>query len=116
MGACLDNQLHHLKQRDAERVSAGLQPQYLVSRYLRGGESSLRVNGSAERNLDRVRLELPVDQISTSLVTLEVAADSLRFVENSSPGEVRCPPRPPPHPTTACLIVGRLLCCTPSAP
>lgn len=70
-------------------MSAGLQPQYLVSRYLRGGASSIRINGTAQRSLDRVRLELPVDQISTSIVTLEVAADSLRFIENSSPGEVR---------------------------
>jgi hypothetical protein len=39
--------------------------------------------------MNRVQLELPVDQISISLMTLEVVADSLKFVVNASPGEVR---------------------------
>lgn len=67
----------------------GQLPQYLVSRYLHGGVNTLRVNGSAEVSAQRVQLELPVDQITTSLVTLEVVADSLKFIVNSSPGKVR---------------------------
>jgi hypothetical protein len=70
-------------------MASGLLPQFLVSRYLHGGTNTLRVNGSAEQAMDRVQLELPVDQISTSIITLEVIADSFTFVENSSPGEVR---------------------------
>ena len=45
-----------------------------------GGSNTVRVNGSATQPLNRVQLELPVDQISTSLVTLEVVADSLKFI------------------------------------
>jgi hypothetical protein len=87
-GACLDNQIVHLRQKDASRINAGLQPQYLVSRYLRGSTNTLFVNSSATRSMDRVQLKLPVDQVSTSIVTLEVAADSLKFIENSAPGKV----------------------------
>lgn len=88
-GSCLDNQIFHLKQKDEARMASGLLPQFLLSRYLRGGSNTLRINGSAEQAMDRVQLELPVDQISTSIITLEVVADSFTFVENSSPGEVR---------------------------
>lgn len=87
-GACLDNQIFHLKQKDASRIAAGLQPQYLVSRYLRGGSNTLHLNSSATRSMDRVQLMLPVDQVSTSIVTLEVAADALKYIENSAPGQV----------------------------
>lgn len=89
MGSCLNNQLFHLKQADELRIAQGMQPQYTVARYLNGGTQGIRVNGSASQPLNRVQLELPVDSISTSLMTLEVAADSLSFIVNSSPGEVR---------------------------
>jgi Male gamete fusion factor len=89
VGSCLANQIYDLKVSDAARIASGMAPQYLVSRYLNGGSNTVRVNSSATQSLNRVQLELPVDQISTSLMTLEVAADSLRFVQNSSPGKVR---------------------------
>lgn len=50
--------------------------------------ASLWVNDSlpiGQRTLD---LEFPVASISSSLLSLEVAADSLKFVQNYSPGKV----------------------------
>jgi Male gamete fusion factor len=91
VGSCLGNQLFDLKQADDKRVAQGMAPRYSVSRYLNGGTNTVRINAS--QALNRVQLELPVDQISTSLMTLEVAADSLRFVVNASPGKARA--RPP---------------------
>lgn len=91
VGSCLDNQLHHLKLKDAERVSGGLQPLYSVSRYTQAGTHTLKFNFSSPTASQRVQLAFPVPQISSSLITLEVAADSLKFVQNAAPGEVRLP-------------------------
>jgi hypothetical protein len=92
VGTCLDNQLHHLQLTDAERVSKGLEPLYAVSRYTQAGVHSLKFNMSSSSSSQRVQLAFPVPQISTSIMTLEVEADSLKFIQNAAPGEVRREP------------------------
>lgn len=88
IGSCLENQLPQLQQVDADRERQGMQPLYLASRYSQAGVQTLRLNASAASASQQVQLAFPVPQITTSLVTLEVAADSLRFVQNAAPGEV----------------------------
>lgn len=65
-----------------------MQPLYLASRYSQAGVQTLRLNATATLASQQVQLAFPVPQITTSLVTLEVAADSLRFIQNAAPGEV----------------------------
>lgn len=93
IGSCLDNQLPQLQEVDAERERQGLQPLHLASRYSQAGVQTLRLNLTAAAASQQVQLAFPVPQITTSLITLEVAADSLTFVQNAAPGEVRQPPR-----------------------
>lgn len=88
IGSCLGNQLPQLQEEDAARAQQGQQPQHLASRYAQAGQQTLKINVTAASASQQVQLAFPVAQITTSLLSLEVAADSLTFIQNAAPGEV----------------------------
>ncbi|GAQ85247.1 hypothetical protein KFL_002260030 [Klebsormidium nitens] len=78
-GTCLANQLVDLAKADAARVAAGLVPQYLVSGY---GISTGAADSSG------LKLKFVVNQILSSVVSLELNADEARYLVNRSPGKI----------------------------
>jgi hypothetical protein len=90
MASCLDNQPYHLLNIDNDREAKGLQPLYLSQRYAQVGGMILWLNWTAPAGQRTPTLKYNVPSISSSIVTLEVAADSFTFVQNFSPGQVRC--------------------------
>jgi Male gamete fusion factor len=90
IGSCLDNQPYHLVTTDADRVAKGLEPIYGAQRYAQTGDVGLQLNLTGPVQERTVKIKYPVPSISSSLMTLEVAADSLKFIQNYSPGQVRC--------------------------
>ena len=84
VGACLGSQIGQLAAADDARMKQGLDPLYYVARYLpKGANNTIRAAGG------QYSLALPVMQIQSSIVTVEVAADSVRFTVNAAPGKVR---------------------------
>lgn len=84
-GTCLANQPYHLITEDSDRASNGLEPLHLAQRYSQVGTVRLDRN----LNASTVHLEYSVPSISSSMLKVEVAADSLNFITRSPPGEVR---------------------------
>ena len=96
VGSCLNNQIGQLVAADESRVKQGKDPLYFVARYFQGGKNTIKPGSG------RFSLQLPVAQILSSIVVLDVAADSIRFTVNAVPGKVRCCSRhslykPPAH-------------------
>lgn len=73
---------------DDNRVAMGQEPKYLANRYSQVGTVSLALNLTGPVEERTMEIKYPVPAISSSLITLEVAADSLKFAQNYSPGEV----------------------------
>ncbi|GBF95275.1 hypothetical protein Rsub_08306 [Raphidocelis subcapitata] len=81
---CLRGQLADLYEEDLARIRAGVTPLYSVRQFSYGTGSSLaRAPGSGD-----IALALPVSSRRSSLITIEVAADSMRFVTNAAPGRI----------------------------
>eukprot|EP00892_Ulva_mutabilis_P000250 jgi/Ulvmu1/10225/UM060_0025.1 len=88
IGSCLGNQLPALQEEDAARQAAGQQSQHLASRYAQAGVQTLKLNLTAESPSQQVQLAFPVAQVTTTLLSLEVAADGLTFIQNAAPGKI----------------------------
>lgn len=86
--SCLNNQPYHLVTEDAEREAAGLGPIYRAQRYAQAGSVGIKFNLTGPLEERTMKIQYPVPAISSSLLTLEVAADSLKFIQNYSPGKV----------------------------
>ncbi|KAK9799370.1 hypothetical protein WJX73_004741 [Symbiochloris irregularis] len=86
VGSCLANQIADLAAADDKLIALGSTPLYYVTRW--GGG-----NAAANQAFSKVQggplwFGLPITQILNSVVTLNVAADSLTLVTNQSPGLV----------------------------
>lgn len=83
-GSCLRGQLADLLEADEARAAQGMAPLYSVKQFSHGASSGLsRAPGSGD-----VAFALPLASRRSSVVTVEVAADSARFVTNASPGRL----------------------------
>lgn len=80
--ACLGNQLRDLYRTDQRRIEAGSTPLYLLSQYAYGNQSSVSSTSAI------FRLDLPLPYSGASILRMEVAADSLRFITNTAPGQI----------------------------
>lgn len=86
-GSGLDGQIDGYIKSDLERTSRGLRPEYLISRYDGRFKSTTSV-GFAGGNLNGTFIFLENESPASSLVTLTINADRLRFIENFSPGRI----------------------------
>ena len=103
VATCLDNQPYHLVTEDSDREAMGWEPKYRANRYSQVGVVSLAFNLTGPVEDRWMKIKYPVPAISSSIMTLEVAADSLTFIQNYSPGQV-C--------TFAEILLDPRLCCT----
>jgi Male gamete fusion factor len=78
--SCIQNQPVHFYAQDVELEQLGERPEYL-----------LRGLGDFEEVIDKENqryLSMRLDQIQASVVTLEVAADNIRYITSVSPGRI----------------------------
>lgn len=73
---------------DNDREANGLEPIHKAQRYSQVGSVSLAFNLTGPVEERTMKIKYPIPSISSSLITLEVAADSFKFIQNYSPGEV----------------------------
>ncbi|PRW58208.1 generative cell specific-1 [Chlorella sorokiniana] len=85
-GACLANQLRDLYIADQQRMNRGETPLYLIGRYGGGPQNGEQVD--FDPNNGQLSLNLPVPGMRTSIVSLSVAADDVKFVVNNSPANI----------------------------
>lgn len=95
LGSCLSNQIYDLGVQDSARIASGLPPLYNITRYGGGWANTQQVTSSAlgsgansNSTSSGLVLRLPLAGVRTSLVTLEVSADSLQLVTNLAPGKI----------------------------
>lgn len=97
LGSCLSNQIYDLGVQDSARIASGMPPLYNITRYGGGWANTQQLTSSAPGNgYSNVTgstgaglvLRLPLAGVRTSLVTLEVSADSLQLVTNLAPGKI----------------------------
>ncbi|GLC38807.1 hypothetical protein PLESTM_000779300 [Pleodorina starrii] len=81
-GTCLQNQLKDLWERDLKAIKEGRTPMHMVTQFTGGDAVEL------SRDTGPLAFELPVTSTSQSIVTLSVAADTVRLVTNRSPGQI----------------------------
>ena len=84
VGSCLENQVADLLREDETRVAAGQTPQYLITRW--GGGHAQQVEYDLATS--ELKLQLPVEQLRHSVVTLSLDAAEVRLVTNLAPGEI----------------------------
>ncbi|KXZ55774.1 hypothetical protein GPECTOR_2g1324 [Gonium pectorale] len=80
---CLSGQLKDLWEADLQRIATGRVPQYMVTQYTGGSDTTLSSFAGGP-----LSFALPVASQSASLVTLSVAADGVRLITNRSPGKI----------------------------
>ncbi|PNH12225.1 Protein HAPLESS 2, partial [Tetrabaena socialis] len=80
---CLTKQLQDLWDADVLRIRDGRVPLYMITRFTGGSDTTLRSFSGGP-----LSFALPVSSQSQSVVTLSVAADSVRLVTNRSPGNI----------------------------
>ncbi|KAL3681912.1 hypothetical protein R1sor_024868 [Riccia sorocarpa] len=73
---CLANQLADFKNEDMQRRKDGLRPFYSVVQY-----------GNAIYDSEALKVQAP--DTMTSVITVEMAADNIRFLTNRSPGKIQ---------------------------
>uniref|UniRef100_A0A1D2A410 Generative cell specific-1/HAP2 domain-containing protein n=1 Tax=Auxenochlorella protothecoides TaxID=3075 RepID=A0A1D2A410_AUXPR len=89
-GYCLRNQLVDLYYADVERINAGHDPLYFVTKYSGGVQNERQMTYSlSSSGKTTFVLNLPVPSLTQSLVTLAVSADSVQFVSNTSPAKIQ---------------------------
>ena len=86
-GTCLANQLTDIVNADAARVAAGNVPKNNLAA-LGLGQPQLHSALPGAPSPSLKRLGLPSSQIRNSIVVLTLAADSIQFVVNYSPGRI----------------------------
>ena len=84
VGSCLENQVADLLREDEARVAAGQTPQYLITRWGGGHAQQVKYDLSSSE----LKLQLPVEQLRHSVVTLSLDAAEVRLVTNLAPGEI----------------------------
>ncbi|CAG9465795.1 unnamed protein product [Pedinophyceae sp. YPF-701] len=82
-GSCLNGQILDLIDEDNERIAEGRTPLYKLRRYMGGKQLPLDVTDARA-----LRLQLPVDTLGASVVSLDMLGDSVRLVVNSSPARI----------------------------
>ncbi|KAK9805195.1 hypothetical protein WJX72_005302 [[Myrmecia] bisecta] len=85
-GSCLDSQLQDLYNADVARTKAGTTPRYFVTRWGGGLPGAKQVFKQTTNG--PLWFGLPVTGISNSLLTLNVRADLLKMIVNTSPGKI----------------------------
>ena len=84
VGSCLGNQVDDFLREDEERVAAGQTPKYLITRW--GGGHAKQV--AYDLSSSELKLQLPVEQLQHSVVTLTINAAEVRLVTNLAPGVI----------------------------
>ena len=82
-GSCLGNQIYDLYSADKAAIRAGATPKYFLSAL---GVGSILDPLANSANPTSKRLALPSSTLRNSVLTLTLAADSVRFVVNREPG------------------------------
>lgn len=83
--SCLSSQIDDLYQKDMQLLSSGQPPLYMVSGFCKGAvQLGAQVNAAGQT----VFLACPLNQRHTSIMTLEVEADSVMFVTNVATGKI----------------------------
>ncbi|KAI5060382.1 hypothetical protein GOP47_0024802 [Adiantum capillus-veneris] len=77
--SCLRFQLQDYIEEDSSRLLKGLRPRFALTQY---GEFDYTNEGSYSRFL------LPLQEITKSIITLELNADNVKFLVNRSPGKI----------------------------
>lgn len=80
-GSCLGGQLESFRAADAMRIAAGGKPQNMVSAY--GNFSHVYAASSGNHYI-----AYAWPGMQASVITLEMAADNVRFITNNAPGEI----------------------------
>lgn len=84
-GYCLYNQLFDFNLSDYNAYMAGSDINYWIKRY---GGSNSNTNQASSDTSGSLMLNLPIEGISNSLITIEVAADNVSFTTNVSPAVI----------------------------
>ncbi|EGG21289.1 hypothetical protein DFA_01170 [Cavenderia fasciculata] len=83
-GTCLNNQIDDYFKEDTDKMSKGLKGNYILSNF--GSQMFASLDSSSSQANRFIKIQ--IDQIHQTQISLELKADQLRVIMNTSPGKI----------------------------